>query len=235
MSNDIDEDVVLTDKQILDAAVHAAWEADDYVTGSGEKDKAKLAEALYAEVVKAVVTSRSERTAKAITRGTLVAAAFPSLPGPDEWMNEPDPELAEEVYMAVRSSVWALLGTDRKEPVQRLLGERTSPRLVLCRYKVGTDRVEAVYVTRNKDCVREDLLGAYGARLRAASVRMSAVTEMAIERVPEHGRAFARQFEQTAKGALETGSSALKLALASNNGDGDAGDDDTDVIDTGDE
>ena len=113
--------------------------------------------------------------------------------------------------------------------MQRLLGERTSPRLVLCRYKVGTDRVDAVYVTRNKDCVRDDLLGAYGARLRGASARMSAVTEMAIERVPEHGRAFARVFDQTLKGALETGDSALKLALATNNGDNDVVDDDYDV------
>ncbi len=227
MSSDIDEDeVVLTDKEVLDAAIHAAWDTEGYVTSSGEKDKAQLAEVLYTTVSTAIVTSRPERPGKAITRGTLVETAFPSLPGPDDWANEPDPDLAEDVYNAVRTAVWDLLGTDRTKPVQRLLGERTSPRLVLCRYKVGTDRVDAVYVTRSKDCVRDDLLGAYGARLRQASARMTAATEMAIERVPEHGRAFSRLFDQTAKGALEAGNSALKLALASNNGGAVIDDDD---------
>ena len=40
---------------------------------------------------------------------------------------------------------------------------------------------------------------------------MSAVTDMAIERVPEHGKAFARVFDEHSKGALEAGNSALKL------------------------
>jgi hypothetical protein len=218
MSSDIDEDVVLTDKEVFDAAVHAAWEAEGYVTASGEKDKAKLADALYAEVHNAVVKSRPERPAKAITRGTLVASVFPTMPGPDDWVNEPDPDLAEEVFKTISATVWDMLGTDRSKPVQRLLGERTSPRVVLCRYKLGSDRIDAVYVTRSKECVREDLLGAYGAKLRRASAQMSAVTEMAIERVPEHGKAFARVFDEHSKGALEAGNSALKLALLTTNG-----------------
>ena len=216
--SDVEEDVVLTDKQALDAAVHAAWSSEGYVTASGEKDKAKLADALYAEVHDAVVKSRPERPAKAITRGTLVASVFPTLPGPDEWVNEPDPDLAEEVFKTISATVWDMLGTDRSKPVQRLIGERTSPRQLLCRYKLGSDRVDAVYVTRNKECIKEDLQGSYGAKLRRASAQMSAVTEMAIERVPEHGRAFARVFDEHSKGALEAGNSQLKLALLTTNG-----------------
>jgi len=124
MSYDIDEDVVLTEKQVLDAAVHAAWGDEGYLTESGEKDKAKLAEVLYAEVAKAVVNATKERAGKAITRGTLVKTAFPSLPGPDAWTNEPDPELAGKVYGEVLSAVWDMLGLDKKSLVQRLLGER---------------------------------------------------------------------------------------------------------------
>ena len=224
MSYDIDEDVVLTEKQVLDAAVHAAWGDEGYLTESGEKDKAKLAEVLYAKVAKAVVNATKERAGKAITRGTLVKTAFPSLPGPDAWTNEPDPELAGKVYGEVLSAVWDMLGLDKKSLVQRLLGERTSPRLVLCRCKVGPDSVDAVYVSRNKDCIKEDYLTFYSVKATAASARLEMATEMVIERVPEHGRAFARVFEQTVKGALETGNSKLKLALASNNGNGDDND-----------
>src|SRR5262245_25513419 len=91
-------------KDAIADAVAEAYTREGYVT-EGEPDQQLLAEAIYQRLTSVVVQSEAERTTSSITRGALVAAVFPSLPQREAWPAEPDPALAEDVWMDVLRKV----------------------------------------------------------------------------------------------------------------------------------
>jgi hypothetical protein len=201
-------------KEALAEAIDAAYLAEGYVTEGGERDQAALAGAIYPLVARARVENPQERTAKAVTRGDLLAAVFPSLPKREDWPAQPDPDLAEEVDKAIRQKVWDLVKPDKAGYVQQLVGTRT-PNLILCRTKIGTDGVDAVYVTDNLACIKEDFANPLADAMRRANRRMSLNMAMAGSRLPEHARTFDRLFRQANKRALTAGLADTQLMLES--------------------
>ena len=210
-------------KEALAQAVDAAYLAEGYITAGGERDQSAVGNAIYPLVARARVELPQERTSKAVTRGELVAAAFPSLPKREEWPNQPDPELAEEVANAIRQKVWDLVKPDKAGYIQQLVGVRT-PGLILCRTKVGTDSVDAVYVTDNIACLKEDFAGPLADAMRRANRRMSLNMAMVGGRLPEHAKLFDRLYRQANKRALTAGLADTQLMLESSDDDGDNGD-----------
>jgi hypothetical protein len=210
----------LTAKEALAEAVDAAYLAEGYITAGGERDQAAVANAIYPLVARARVELPQERTSKAVTRGELVAAVFPSLPKPAEWATEPDPELAAELYGELRKKVWDLVKPDKAGYVQQLVGVRT-PGLILCRTKIGTDSVDAVYVTDNIACLKEDFAGPLADAMRRANRRMSLNMAMVGGRIPEHAKVFERLYRQANKRALTAGLADTQLMLESAGDDGD--------------
>ena len=102
----------LSAKEVLGHAVDAAYLAEGYINTDGEKDRAAVGNALYPLIARARVESLGERATKAVTRGELVDAAFPSLPKREDWSSQPDPQLAEDVYRDIWTKVWDLAKPD---------------------------------------------------------------------------------------------------------------------------
>jgi len=204
----------LTSKQAIAEAVDAAYLADGYIK-DGERDHVAVADAIYPLVLAAQVRVPQERATKAVTRGSLIATVFPSLPKPTEWPGRP---FAEEVDAAIRQKVWDLVKADRAGKVQELLGMR-NPGLVLCRTKIGADRVDAVYVTDNLACIKEDFAGPLAETMRKANKRMSLNMAMAGIRLPEHSQTFDRLYRQASRRALNAGLEDTRLMLDAADGD----------------
>jgi hypothetical protein len=199
-------------KEALAEAIDAAYLAEGYVTSDGERDQKAVADRIYPLVAKARVESPQERTAKAISKGELFTAIFPSLPKREDWPSQPDPELAEEVDKAIRQKVWDLVKPDKAGYVQQLVGART-PDLILCRTRIGTDSVDAVYLTNNLACIKEDFAGPLADAMRRANRRMSLNMAMAGSRLPEHARTLERLYRQANKRALTAGLADTQLML----------------------
>lgn len=212
-----------SEKDALAEALDALYLAEGYIK-DGERDQIGVANAIYPLVARARVEHPSERSTKAITKGQLVEAVFPSLPKREEWSAQPDPVLAEDLDKAIRAKVWDLVKPDRAGTVQKLIGTRT-PDLVLCRTKIGTDSVDAVYVTDNLACIKEDFAGPLADAMRRANRRMALNMAMIGSRLPEHARTFDRFYRQANKRALTAGLADTQLMLESaddeNGGNGD--------------
>jgi hypothetical protein len=210
----------LSPKEALAEAIDAAYLAEGYIK-DGERDHVAVANAIYPLVSRARVESLQQRTAKAVTKGELFTAVFPSLPKREDWPNQPDPELAEEVDKAIRQKVWDLVKPDKAGTVQQLVGQRT-PELILCRTKVGTDGIDAVYVTDNLACIKEDFASPLADAMRRANRRMSLNMAMAGGRLPEHAQTFERLYKQANKRALTAGLADTQLMLeTTDENDGD--------------
>ena len=209
-----------TDTQILDPievltqAVDEAYARDGYANPQGERDYRQLAEAAFTQVSRAKVTTTSERAAKAVTRGSLTAALFPSLPQREAWGDEPDPDLAEKVWEQVQRKVWDLVNPYTPGAVQQLVGARLAHHL-LCRTLIGTDKVAAVYVTEDLGCIKEDFVAALASAMRKAARKMGANIRVARERQPENARVYERLYKRANRIALESGQLELLLGLDS--------------------
>ena len=208
----------------LSSAIDDAYLAEGYINAEGNRDQKALANAIYPHVAKAQVESPQERTPKAVTKGQLVVTVFPSLPGREDWPSQPDPDLAEEVHKQITQKVWDLAKPDRAGIVQQLVGQRM-PGFILCRTKVGTDGVDAVYVTDNLACLREDFAGPLSETMRRANRRMALNMAMAGGRLPEHAKTFDRLYRQANKKALNAGlvETQLMLESAEDNGESENG------------
>lgn len=207
--------VGVTDEQIAEA-IEAMYPLHGYAKSDGTKDLHPLVIAIYEAVKVAVVTKKSERASKVITRGTLVATVFPKAPGPDSWSDQDNPELAEKVYRSLAQTVSDLAKPDHKGRVQTRVGMEG---LVLCRTTVGVDAVTAWYVTRDLSCILEDFSGPHKKKLRSAADSFAQNLAMVTGRLPEHSRKLGKEYDSGMKAALASGESRLRPALeAATNG-----------------
>ena len=213
----------LSPKEAITNIVDAAYVKEGYVNGDGQRDHAAVAEAIYPLVAKAHVSSPAERAAKAVSRGEVFTTVFPAFPDRAQWSEFDDAELWEEADKEIQKAVWNLLKPDRQGYVQKIVGVRT-PGLILCRTKVGVDGVNAVYVTDDLACLKEDFITPLSDTMRRANRRMSLNLAMAGVRLPEHAKAFDRLYRQANKLALNAGLADTQLMLEQANDDDDNGD-----------
>ena len=90
-------------------------------------------------------------------------------------------------------------------------------------------KTDAIYVTRDLGCLLEDAIKPVQTAAKKRADREAAFTAMLIERVPEHGKRFNREFVSGLKTALDgakaiTGG-ALQLTITEPDNDDENGDD----------
>ena len=183
-------DMVETIDSRVKTAVARARGRAGYVDEEGEYDSDLLADKLLPVVARAVATRTSERAAVCVRRRTLVQHAYPDITGPEGWAEQADPVLAEKLYNQLDGDCWRLMSTGPAGKIQqRLNGEHA---LVLCQTQVNPDKTHAVYVTRDRGCLLEDLIKPQSANQTKRANREAALMEMLIQRIPEHGSRFHR-------------------------------------------
>jgi hypothetical protein len=219
MSTDVEQDqpdqperVYL--KDLIAAGVDARLQEAGYIDEDGERAFDALAERLADRVypgARATKAGEQEKSTKAISKGDIIAFALPNLPGPSRWKDEPDPELAEGVYTWIENKIWQqLLKVDASGPVQQLIGDKG---VLLCKTKIGTNKVASVYCTDVLPLLKEDFNAPLAEKVNRANLTMSMNMNMAIARLPQHYRAFEKAYKDANHAALEAGSQMMLPAL----------------------
>lgn len=206
-------------KDRLNEAVTEAFATEGFTyEEDGDRNLNALREAIFAEVIQVQVEKRSQRASKALLKTRLVDTLFPNVVKPDHWADEDDPELAEAVYKEVSKIVWKQ--TEINGKVQRRVGEQNDGQ-VLCRTHITDDQLDACYVTHDRGCIIADITTPFADSWNRKASFQAGVMRMLVERQPDNGKAYLREFKTGMRIALESGVSQVQLTLdAVSNGDG---------------
>lgn len=203
-------------KERIDTAVAIAYGQHGYVI-DGYPDQGAVADMVYELVSQAVVTKRAERANAAVTRRRLMSVVFSKVAGPEAWAEQEDPEVAEGLYKRLDGQLWRMVTPDSTGQIQtRLNGDNG---LILCRTKDTAEKVPAVYVTRDLQCLVTDYSGPHKAALKKEGDRFAMNMAMAIDRVPEHAKRFKRELTSGLKTALDSGVAIVTPSLEAAVGD----------------
>ena len=202
--------------------VAAIWGRYALVTDEGGVDQIKVANLIYPTVEKAVAEGPGDRPKVGITPSRLMETFFSDVPNPHQWAeyDEEDREVHEAVYQKVKAEVFRVLNVNPDGLIQSRLNANGG--MVLCRTaKNKKGQEEMAYVTRNRVCINEDNNTPAVNRANRALDRAAALTAMAIERVPEHGKWFRTQYNTGTKTGIDGGKNKIAAALDSGDDDGE--------------
>lgn len=205
-----------------DEAIEAAYVDQGYIDEDGEPDSGPLADAIAERVLEHKASKKSERVGVALRREKLMEELFPTVPGPNDYGRQPNPDLAKSVYEGLLRDVWSLCSPNHNSPVQQRVGNAG---LVLCRIALSGGRTQdAFYVTDDWACIAEDFCPAYRRKAFTASERYGKQMEMIARRLPGLASKAKREFDTGMDAALQAGANAMAPALAaaqtSENGSG---------------
>lgn len=194
----------------IDQGVHEAYEAAGYVQPDGSVDLPKLRQTILDIVREAKVLNKKERGEKAITRGTLMARLFPTVPGPEDWDGD---LLQQRIYAELNKRVWGQVTPNANGPVQRLVGIEFGNGYVLCQTKIGKDQAPAVYVSDDFSCIDQDYVSPDNAKVERALRNATINREMLVLRQPQHAKKYVDGYRRTFQAVMENGNSQMVLAL----------------------
>lgn len=202
---------------IIDKAVYDAYADATYVKGDSSRDITKMCARMFEVVAPNKVLGKREREEKATRRGDLVSAVFPDLPGPEQFddLPEDDRPLAEAVYKRIAADVWGETRPAADGRLQRMVGTNMGNGYVLCRTKVGKDRVDAVYITDVKECIQLDFTRPDNSSLDRRVRSSTRNREMLILRQPHNAKAYASEYDKTLRNALTEAHNQLALTVES--------------------
>jgi len=213
-STDIANGTLVLTPEIIRLAVLRAHADEQYTYHDGGINNQARIEAGFKIINRAVVDEPNERATKAIAKSDLVSQVFPHLPGPEEWDDHDNPDLAEAVYNAIATKVWTDAKPDRTGKIQQLVGQTNGlPEMVLCRTSVGKHQIPAVYITRNLKCLLVDNSAQMKRELQKKSENYARNLAMWMERVPEHAEALDKDYKAGMKKAVGAGQAIMQLAL----------------------
>jgi hypothetical protein len=217
-------DVLSLEEQVT-REVDLAFVRHGYVLGDGQPDKHAVEDKVYSLVSAAVVEKRPDRGKVAITKRRLMSSVFGQVPGPEAWIEQEDAELARDVYKRLDGQLWRLVTPDAAGKIQKRLNSDIG--LILCKTKATPDEVEAVYVTKDLNCLLADFSTPQRDKLKKEADRFATNLAMAIERLPVHASRFKNELNGGMKTALGSASAILQPALeaaAADRSEGDDGD-----------
>lgn len=203
-------------KSVLDARIHEAYADADYLKEDGSRDSVKMRARMMETIKSTKVLHKKERAEKAITKGNLVAAVFPTLPGPEAWKeieDENERAVAEAVYARISTIVWGETLPDASKSLQQSVESAMGNGYVLCRTTVGNDNTQAVYITDNLACIRLDYTFPEKTKFEKLVLKHEANREMLIRRQPENARAYFNDFKSASSSAVTEGVNRLKLVM----------------------
>jgi hypothetical protein len=199
-------------KAAIDLAVHAIAEKDGLIVDE-KIDMAKLRNRLFEAIVPAKVLAKKERAEKAVQRPQLIAALLPSLPAPEQFDHQADPPLAEKVYGWFDAKVWGETKSSADSAVQRLVGVNMGNGYVMCRTKIG--RTDAVYITDNIDCIREDFTRPEADAITRKLKMATKNREMLVLRQPDNAAKYANEYNRALRAELANAATQMQLAVDS--------------------
>jgi hypothetical protein len=189
-------------------AVAVAEAKQGYVSEDGQYQSSKVADRIYPLVKAAVAHKTAERASVGLTQRDLMKAAYPDVAGPEDWAEQDDPDLAEAVYLKLNSKVWRMTSDSPTGPLQSRLNSEAG--LVLCRTRVNPNRTQAVYVTRDRECIKKDIIEPHQeAQKRRAKIE-ARLAVMLIDRIPDH----ARYWDSGIVGGLSESAKLAKTEIA---------------------
>lgn len=216
-----------TEQAAFEQGVHAAYAAEDYLQEDGSQDKGQVREHLFEVLRQAKVLSKKERSTKAISRGELVKRVFPHLPGPDDFEGAEDPQLALSVWKEIDRRLWTEAKPSADSMLQRLVAVNMGNGYVMCRTKVGADRVDAAYITDDRACIDEDFVKPDNDSLERKLRAVTRNREMLVLRQPDNAQHWVRGYDRHVKMITDAGRQQLAItaeAASKANGNGDGGD-----------
>jgi hypothetical protein len=190
----------LTPPSVIEAEIQSridrAWAAEGYVTADGERDPKAMQEAAYAGVRKRVATSKEDKADKAITKGELYAAVFPTGPGADGKGDQLD-EFDRIVFQRLERDVWSLMQPKHGGAIQKRLGEEGSS-LVLCQATIRRklDKAQAVYLTEDPTLIMEDSVDKEIKALERKAENLRKQLDMLMQRQPQLAPAIRNRLGQ---------------------------------------
>lgn len=208
------EDHKLAVKAKVDAVVEAAYHDQGYLDQTGEPTDKPVSDIIYRAVSKAVVTKLTERAAVALTRRQLMAEAFPNVPGPEVYLAETDPEIAEVAegaYKALDERLWRMCDDGHAGLIQGRLNSDVS--LVLCRTNATPDKVWAVYATSALECLEKDFSVPTLKKVKAAADLHARKMALAMDRLPKYATKFEKWRKDGVKTALNSGEDITRPSL----------------------
>jgi hypothetical protein len=167
------------------------------------RDDDKMKARTLQVVSQALVTSKNDRSRKAVTNGELFAAVFPEAPGAKPGTADQLDEIESEVRTALMRKVWGLTIPGPGGWIQKRLGEGS---LILCRAVVlrKLDGIMAAYVTDDPTLIMEDSLNPQIDKLVRVASDVRGHASMIVQRHPE--------LEQKVTTALSSGFNRVKAA-----------------------
>lgn len=130
-----------------------------YVDDEGMPSMAAVREATYRVLTEeCLVSSKTERSKLALTRGELYFKVYPKeAPGVGVESIDELGTVERKAYEVLAGDVWDLTQASRSGWLQKRLGEEDET-LILCRCKIHrpTEKMLAVYITDNEALIRED-------------------------------------------------------------------------------
>jgi hypothetical protein len=210
------------EKLAVEAGVHAAHAAHDYVKQDGAIDQGKVRERIFEVLRASKVLDKKERAAKAITHGAMVEHVFPNLPGPDSFSEQPDPQLAQAIWEKIDANLWSMMATSASSALQGLVGLQMGNGYILCRTSVGKDKTKAVYITDHLGCIEEDFILPDNQSLGRKIRLVERNREMLVYRQPQNAKRFQREFGSALKQLTAASTGQLALAVEAVSADGEA-------------
>jgi hypothetical protein len=205
-----------TQDDLVREGVDAAYAAEGYtktVDGVEARDNAKLATATFQTVITAKARTNEERETKAIRKGELAKATFPSLPGPGEY--DPSDVVARKVWEVARGAAWSEANPVHNSRVQKMVGT-AGKGLVLCRTTVGLDSTDAVYVTDDPAMILADFSQPLKDAVQRAAERLALNLHMVGVRKPDMTKALKGEVDSGLKNATTLAKNKLALTTGDN-------------------
>jgi hypothetical protein len=196
----------------VEEGITAAYTQHGYVIGD-ELDKQAVEDRVYALAAAAVVEKRADRGKTAITRRGLMSATFRQVPGPEAWAEQEDPELAAGIYSRLAGHLWRLVSSEADGKIQQRLNGDLG--LTLCHTKATPDKTEAVYVTKDLQCLLADFTAPQKTRIQKEADRFAKNLAMVVSRQPEYAKRLGQELTGGMKAALGTSQAILAPAIES--------------------
>lgn len=209
-------------KAAIDRGALDAYGAEGYLKEDGSGIDTGKVRAKILEVVREhKVLAWKDRGTKAIRRGDVVRAVFPSLPAPPDGFSEAeDPQLAKAVWGRIYSDVWTHLSVRADSALQQLVGATMGNGYVLCRTSLDSPRPDAVYVTDDRVCIDRDLRKPENDLVEGKIDALLATITMLMMRQPDNAKHYAKGGNDLLRHLQISGRDQLAIAMSSASGNG---------------
>ena len=200
-------------KAAITQGVREAFENENYALPSGQRDMTKMRAHAFEVLRGRKVITWKERVTNAVTRGDLIEQVFPSLPSPETFQEQDDPQLAEAVWDEISSILWNETRVSSTSPLQRYVGLSMGNGYVLCRTIVSKNKLDAAYITDDVRCIEADFVGPDNQSLSRTMERVRMNREMLVQRQPQNARRYVKNFGAHTKAIQAANYDQLMLAL----------------------